>query len=232
MKIKCLRFTCEICRRVSSIQIFYNKIGVVKYARARHYTGQSNGKPQSEYHQQSIQWVESQVGKDSIIDQLTTINGQSSMLNGQHTSQEAGNNLKSSLVNGNTSKIKGGRRLVWFRTLAFQANDPGFKSRRPHQDTLLISELALFSEFIGEKPIINCFKWFSNVLLKLKPNPFDFSTNSLSKYSTTFPFVPIANASKGRRGKEDSYIFGHDPSRFVIGSAELNRKLNKFCDKY
>ena len=29
-----------------------------------------------------------------------------------------------------------GRRLVWFRTLAFQANDPGFKSRRPHQSTL------------------------------------------------------------------------------------------------
>jgi hypothetical protein len=27
---------------------------------------------------------------------------------------------------------KGGCRLVWFRTLAFQANDPGFKSRRPH----------------------------------------------------------------------------------------------------
>ena len=31
-------------------------------------------------------------------------------------------------LNGN----QGGRRLVWFRTLAFQANDPGFKSRRPH----------------------------------------------------------------------------------------------------
>jgi hypothetical protein len=27
---------------------------------------------------------------------------------------------------------QGGCRLVWFRTLAFQANDPGFKSRRPH----------------------------------------------------------------------------------------------------
>ena len=26
-----------------------------------------------------------------------------------------------------------GRRLVWFRTLAFQANDHGFESRRPHQ---------------------------------------------------------------------------------------------------
>ncbi len=30
-----------------------------------------------------------------------------------------------------------GRRLVWFRTLAFQANDPGFKSRRPHHLLLL-----------------------------------------------------------------------------------------------
>jgi hypothetical protein len=33
-----------------------------------------------------------------------------------------------SLVQQNRS----GCRLVWFRTLAFQANDPGFKSRRPH----------------------------------------------------------------------------------------------------
>ena len=31
---------------------------------------------------------------------------------------------------------QGGCRLVWFRTLAFQANDPGFKSRRPHFYTL------------------------------------------------------------------------------------------------
>jgi hypothetical protein len=35
--------------------------------------------------------------------------------------------------NGSKIKSMGGRRLVWFRTLAFQANDPGFKSRRPHQ---------------------------------------------------------------------------------------------------
>ena len=31
-----------------------------------------------------------------------------------------------------------GRRLVWFRTLAFQANDHGFKSRRPHLNLMLI----------------------------------------------------------------------------------------------
>ena len=35
---------------------------------------------------------------------------------------------KNSLIQQNMS----GCRLVWFRTLAFQANDPGFKSRRPH----------------------------------------------------------------------------------------------------
>jgi hypothetical protein len=38
--------------------------------------------------------------------------------------------LKSSLKYGLNER---GRRLVWFRTLAFQANDPGFESRRPHQ---------------------------------------------------------------------------------------------------
>ena len=32
-------------------------------------------------------------------------------------------------------KSKSGRRLVWFRTQAFQACDPGFKSRRPHHNS-------------------------------------------------------------------------------------------------
>jgi hypothetical protein len=35
-----------------------------------------------------------------------------------------------------------------------------------------------------ENCIIKCFNLFSNVLLKLKPNSFDFSTNSLSKNSS------------------------------------------------
>jgi hypothetical protein len=39
--------------------------------------------------------------------------------------------LKNSASSLNQQKM-GGCRLVWFRTLAFQANDPGFKSRRPH----------------------------------------------------------------------------------------------------
>jgi hypothetical protein len=58
MKIKCLRFECEICTKLASIQLFYNKSGEVKYARARHYSGQLNGKPQFEYHQQSLDYIQ------------------------------------------------------------------------------------------------------------------------------------------------------------------------------
>ena len=36
-----------------------------------------------------------------------------------------------------------GRRLVWFRTLAFQANDPGFKSRRPHHSHFCLLRFSL-----------------------------------------------------------------------------------------
>jgi hypothetical protein len=43
MKIKCLRFECGVCGKLASIQVFYDKDGAVKYARARHYIGQSNG---------------------------------------------------------------------------------------------------------------------------------------------------------------------------------------------
>ena len=64
MKIKCLRFPCEVCSKLASIQVFYNKSGEVKYARARqHYTGQLNGKPQFEYHQQSLQYIERKFGE-------------------------------------------------------------------------------------------------------------------------------------------------------------------------
>ena len=58
MKIKCLRFECEVCSKLASIQVFYNKSGAIKYARARHYSGILNGKPQFEYHQQSLQYIE------------------------------------------------------------------------------------------------------------------------------------------------------------------------------
>jgi hypothetical protein len=58
MKIKCVRFECGVCSKLASIQVFYNKSGNIKYARARHYSGILNGKPQFEYHQQSLEYVQ------------------------------------------------------------------------------------------------------------------------------------------------------------------------------
>jgi hypothetical protein len=58
LKIRCLRFECEVCNKIASIQVFYNKSGAVKYARSRHYLSMINGKPQFQYHQQSLEYIE------------------------------------------------------------------------------------------------------------------------------------------------------------------------------
>ena len=65
MKIKCLRFEFEVCSKLASIQVFYNKSGTAKYARVRHYTGQLKGKPQFEYHQQSLEYIQRKLGEMS-----------------------------------------------------------------------------------------------------------------------------------------------------------------------
>jgi hypothetical protein len=61
MKIKCVKFECGVCGKVSSIQVFYNNSGEIKYARARHYLSRVNGKPQFEYHQQSLEYIQSKL---------------------------------------------------------------------------------------------------------------------------------------------------------------------------
>jgi hypothetical protein len=97
----------------------------------------------------------------------------------------------------------------WFRTQAFQACDPGFKSRRPHQETFLLAESRLFLELQVENCVINRFKWFSKVLLRLKPRDLDFATRSLSKYKTKFRLFDIAFASARKRMEVLCYMFGH-----------------------
>jgi hypothetical protein len=49
----------------------------------------------------------------------------------------------------------------------------------------------------------------SKVLLRLKPRAFDFATNSLSKYKTKLPLVPIAFASVRKRMEVLCYMFSH-----------------------
>ena len=80
MKIKCIQFECEECGKVSTIQLFFRSNGELAYGRARHYIGRVNGKPKFEYHQQTLQYIESnlkqvvevlgQVGHDNNIDQV------------------------------------------------------------------------------------------------------------------------------------------------------------------
>ena len=115
-----MRIICEVCKLEGYLQQLGN------YSRVRHY----RGKGKFYYHQQTRNWVQTQLRN---IEQLNTTTDQNTQLIDQNTSTEDCNKLKSTLDNPNTSKNKSGRRLVWFRTLAFQANDPGFKSRRPHQ---------------------------------------------------------------------------------------------------
>ena len=125
-----MRIVCEVCKQEGYLQ----QLG--KYYRVRHYLGMGeNGTGKFSYHQQSKDWVQNQLNsKVSSDDQLNTATDQSNLLSVQKPNQDGCNNLKLSTDIGNTSNVKGGCRLVWFRTLAFQANDPGFKSRRPHHN--------------------------------------------------------------------------------------------------
>ena len=123
-----MRIICEICSQEGYLQQLGN------YYRVRHYQGKiEHSKGKFFYHQQTKDWVQSQQSKDSNIELLNTNVGQGKVLDVQKPNQEHCNNLKLSIDNGNIQNIVRGCRLVWFRTLAFQANDPGFKSRRPHQ---------------------------------------------------------------------------------------------------
>jgi hypothetical protein len=93
MKIKCVKFPCERCGNLATIQVFYNKSGVVKYARARHYLNKQNGKPQFEYHQQSLQYLEKKLGELSYIS--ITKNDQHDSLNIDQLNLQSSPKLKS-----------------------------------------------------------------------------------------------------------------------------------------
>ena len=73
MKIKCVQAKCEICGKLASIQVFYNKRGTAKYARARHYVGRENGKPKFEYHQQSLEYIQVEISKIPKVNPTNTL---------------------------------------------------------------------------------------------------------------------------------------------------------------
>ena len=130
MRIKCLKLVCCQCQKSGLAQMFLNKAGTIRYARVRHYSHNDTAthKPQFTYCKiEDLESLKTLLKTQGIS--LTTEKATSGQI-GQSQSKEVHDLLKpeNSL---NQQKVCG-RRLVWFRTLAFQANDPGFKSRRPH----------------------------------------------------------------------------------------------------
>ena len=95
------------------------------------------------------------------------------------------------------------------RPLALRAKGRRFKSGSAHHLQFSVVESEVFAGLHVENCVIRCFRWFPNVLLRLKPRVFDFSTSSLSKYNTTFRLFDITNASAGMRGEVLCYKFGH-----------------------
>ena len=87
--------------------------------------------------------------------------------------------------------------------------DPGSNPGSPIISILFLRELKLFAELKVEYCVIRFFKWFSKVLLRLKPSSLDFSTSSLSKYKTTFLLFDVTNASEGKRMDGLCYKCGH-----------------------
>jgi hypothetical protein len=58
MKIKCVKFECDVCGNLASIQVFYNMSGEIKYASAMHYRGRQDCKSQFDSHQQSLEYIQ------------------------------------------------------------------------------------------------------------------------------------------------------------------------------
>ncbi len=130
MKYKCIRLECPICNKQGLAQLFLNKEGNIKYARVRHYSHKDSttGKPQFTYCKiENLDALKTLLKCQDIS--LTTEKPKSGQVGHDQTQRI---HDQENCNKGSIQQDLGGCRLVWFRILAFQANDPGFKSRRPH----------------------------------------------------------------------------------------------------
>lgn len=126
-----MRIECEQCHQVGYLQILGN------YARVRHYDKIKDGKSTFYYHQISKTYSErclSDIKSKTESSSAQCISGQNSI---EHLE-----NLNSGLDSQNKEE-RSSSSLV--RTLAFQASDPGFESRRPHQANLSSSRVNAIS---------------------------------------------------------------------------------------
>jgi hypothetical protein len=126
MKIKCVRFPCQVCNKLASIQVFCNNSGDIKYARARHYTGTLDGKPQFQYHIQNVDVLKTLLKTQPIS--LTTEKAQSGQVGqAKHIDQL---NPEKCLNQQNS----GGCRLAWSRLVDLGSIDSGSNPGSPTID--------------------------------------------------------------------------------------------------
>jgi hypothetical protein len=116
---------CPVCECVGYLQVL-NK---GKYARIRHYDRMQDGKPKFHYNQISLEESNRILALDGELNTPKTNAPLTSMTQTLNTNDPETKDL------GLEPKNECGRRLVWFRTQALQACDPGFKSRRPHHNS-------------------------------------------------------------------------------------------------
>ena len=112
-------------------QIFLNREGSIRYARIHYYSQNHTISPKPQFTYCKIEYLES-------LKTLLKTQGINLFIEKAESGQigQSQNRKEHDLIKPKNSLIQqnmSGCRLVWFRTLAFQANDPGFKSRRPHQ---------------------------------------------------------------------------------------------------
>lgn len=132
-----MRIECEQCHQVGYLQILGN------YARVRHYDKIKDGRSTFYYHQISKTYSErclSDIKSKTESSSDQCISGQNNIEHCQNL--EHLENLNSGLDSQNKEE-RSSSSLV--RTLAFQASDPGFESRRPHQANLSSSRVNAIS---------------------------------------------------------------------------------------
>jgi hypothetical protein len=62
MNIRCFRFECEVCKEVSSVQVFIKSNGEISYGRARHKSDKFY------YHKLTPQYVVQKLGELGLLD--------------------------------------------------------------------------------------------------------------------------------------------------------------------
>jgi hypothetical protein len=128
-RIKCLKLKCK-CGKEGLAQVFLRKDGSISYARTRHFshTDKVSHKPQFTY----CKITDLDALKTLLLKQDISLSIDRAEVGQIGQGQTENNHDLENSASSLNQQNQGGRRLVWFRTLAFQANDPGFKSRRPH----------------------------------------------------------------------------------------------------